>query len=698
MKEKVFEHIYEFPFDEISKLETAKSRRGQKKKGKTYINAIAAFDIETTKIPGEDVAVMFIWQFHIMTDEFNYTVLARTWDDFEAFMILLEDAIGDRTLLIFDHNFNYEFNYLKSIIKFTNKDGFTEIFSKDPHHPIYAMSHEGHFEWRDSYSLFCTSLKEATKGLPHAKIDGEDFDYTKKRFYWTPLTDIEKQYCINDVYGLCEAVKRNMDDYNDSLYSIPLTSTGYIRRDIKRIMYNHTRFNDFPADEFGVYKLLVEGFRGGNTHANRFIAGLTLDDVASYDRSSSYPDVMVNDKFPIKPFVRSYNTNLWYLDHLHNNGYAFLVKMRINNCKLKDKLEPLPYQSVSKCFYRVGLGQEDNGRLMEIDQCEIVFTDVDWYIFSKQYDGEFKIKELWVSEYGYLPDEIRNYIIELYKAKTALKGVKGSEDKYRVSKTKINGCFGLSVQRIENKEIYFDESELELVENKAAIFDEETYYNTTKRRPMPYRWGVWVAAWGRFHLQKAIDIVGADFCYGDTDSCKSLGNYDKEFEELNKFYIKRSTESGAYATDPKGKVHYMGVYEKEGVYDHFITMGSKKYGSETDGELEITIAGVPKVEGSKELEEAGGLSAFKPGMIFNAGKLRPVYNDKDNYGTRTVYDCYGNTGTVKVTSNVCLVDVQYKLGYSDEYEDLLDNLDDLIENQVDIASKYQKHLDDNHQF
>lgn len=311
MVEKVFFDINDFPLLEINEIPMEKRRRGQRKYIKDkygnivfekddYVAAIAAFDIETTKIPdGANVvwskpellkekitqSVMFVWQFHItfMKDDerYNYTLLGRTWDEFDRFMNLLDAIIDDDlTLMIFVHNLNYEFNYIKSIIPLTNKDGECDIFAIDAHHPVSFHSHNGKFQWRDSLILFNMKLEKVTEGLPHAKISGEDFDYTKKRFSWTPLTDIEIQYCINDVYGLTEGILRLMYDgeVKENLYSLPLTATGFTRRDVKKLMYWHTKNHDYVHDDYDSYSELRDAFRGGNTHCSRFWSGIVIRD------------------------------------------------------------------------------------------------------------------------------------------------------------------------------------------------------------------------------------------------------------------------------------------------------------------------------------------------------------------------------------------------------------------------------------
>lgn len=584
-------------------------------------------------------------------------------------------------------------------MEFKNRFGDTEIFSKDPHHPIYAISHFGAFEWRDSYALFNSSLAEATKGLPHEKIDGEEFDYTKKRFSWTPLTEQEEQYCINDVWGLCEAVKRAMEEHGDTIYSIPLTATGYVRRDIKRIMYPYMRFNTYPKDDYETYKKLRAAYRGGNTHANRYYAGYKLAQendlaVTSYDRSSSYPDVIVNDLFPVRPLVPEKEMTVKRMEELEDEGYAYLVTLILNDIKLKSDCEPDPYLARDKVEFPIGIMKEDNGRIIKCRRCVVTCTDVDWKIIRNQYDFEVgSISYLASSEYGYLPYELREYVIQLYTNKTALKNVAGAEGTYRTSKAKINSVYGMMVQRVENTDVIFNEDTNELEFSEETKDPVTSYYGLSRYKPLPYRWGVWVSAWARYHLQSLIDLVNVDMAYVDTDSVKFIGNHEDEIKEFNKFFIERSKDSGACAKDPKGKMHYMGEYENEGTYDEFKTMGAKKYAYVEDGETHITISGVPKVEGAKELVKFGGIDAFKPGTVFSAGKLRPKYNDEDNYGEREVYDCYGNKGKVKVTSNACLLDTTYQLGYGKTYKELLDSLPDLLEHHEEIMSAYQYFID-----
>lgn len=112
-------------------------------------------------------------------------------------------------------------------------------------------------------------------------------------------------------------------------------------------------------------------------------------------------------------------------------------------------------------------------------------------------------------------------------------------------------------------------------------------------------------------------MAGDGFVYCDTDSIKYVGEID--WAVYNAEREESSIRSGAFANDPKGVTHYMGVYEFEGVYSEFATMGAKKYcyRHESDGPIEVTIAGVDKREGGPELERAGGIFSLSFGVCIS---------------------------------------------------------------------------------
>jgi hypothetical protein len=84
-------------------------------------------------------------------------------------------------------------------------------------------------------------------------------------------------------------------------------------------------------------------------------------------------------------------------------------------------------------------------------------------------------------------------------------------------------------------------------------------------------------------LQKAIDRIGIDSFYCDTDSLKYLGENDEDFEVLNEEILSEAEKcqllTSCDVTDPEGKLHHfqLGIWEKEKTYETFKSLGAKKY-------------------------------------------------------------------------------------------------------------------------
>lgn len=198
-----------------------------------------------------------------------------------------------------------------------------------------------------------------------------------------------------------------------------------------------------------------------------------------------------------------------------------------------------------------------------------------------------------------------------------------------------------------------------------------------KSRRFPYgsyQWGVWTTALCRRELQRICRAAGDNFVYCDTDSVKYIGDISAELNRYNREKIKQSKSNGAFATDPSGTVHYMGVFEDEGEYEQFVSLGAKKYAcvvwnkKKNRNDLVITVAGVGKKEGAKELENAGGLPAFKPGFTFVAGGgTEAIYNDHTN--KEVVVDGH----KLHIGCNIYLKPSVYTLGVTDDYMRILED-------------------------
>lgn len=636
--------------------------QGRKNDKRKYKDLFCAFDIETTNDLELEQAYMYIWQFQIE----DQTIIGRTWMEFKEFLHNCRMQLKqDEWLMIYVHNLSFEFTWLKGLYKFKPD----EVFSIESRKVLRCTMWE-HFEIRCSYLLTNMNLDNFTKKMGVTqKLSGEEFNYNKKRYPWTELTDRELQYCITDVKALVEALKVYYAIEGDNFYSIPYTSTGFVRRDVKRAMRHYNRqdlYNMQP--DYEVFKILREAFRGGNTHANRYYSDKIMEHITSYDRVSSYPDVQINELFPMSPWQHEDNITADRACRIiFKHKRAALMRVGFSNIRLKDPLWGCPYIPKHKCR-NLGKHANDNGRILWADWLEISITDPDFDIILQEYDYDsITFYDFYHCRYGRLPKPLREEIQKFYRDKTELKGVAGQELFYMLQKAKLNSIYGMSVQAPVKQTIDF----IEGMWVEQELPEQELLEKNNAKAFLVYSWGVWTTAHARRELERALNIVGPErFVYCDTDSVKFIDDGKVSFNSYNESRKRDSKQNGGVAEDPAGHKHYLGVYENEGTYKRFVTMGAKKYAYEdAAGELHITVAGVSKYKGAAELGRRGGLEAFKEGFIwYDAGGLESVYNDDPEIKEVTIDD-----HKLQIISNVLLKPSTYTLGITGEYARILEN-------------------------
>ena len=420
-------------------------------------------------------------------------------------------------------------------------------------------------------------------------------------------------------------------------------------------------------------------FRGGDTHGNRYYCSdednnIILCNVHSYDRSSSYPDVICNCLFPVTPFKEVCGLSENDFPLLFSRGRALLMDVKLKNVKLRDRFFGDPYLSRDKSR-EIENGRFFNGRILSADSLIVSITDVDYRIIKEVYSFDMEILTAYKSNYGPLPQPFVDTVIDYYRKKTELKGKTDefSAQLYLKSKNKLNSCYGMMAMSVCREVIEYHAENLDDPEKDVFTYgditDEEKLEKSRAGYWLPYEWGVWVTAWARFRLYEGIKLVSAgmhksgaqfsDFVYADTDSVKYIGSVD--WTKYNALREEDSKRSGAYAVDAKGKTHYMGVYEPETDpegYEQFKTLGAKKYAYVDHGKLHITIAGVAKKKGAEELKRAGGLKALKDGFVFReAGGLEAYYNDCPQ-----IKEYHIDGHSIRITSNLYLKPGEYTVG------------------------------------
>lgn len=668
----------------------AKYQRRDKDK-RDIFDIYCAFDIETSTVwLNEDHSLydvhsfMYSWAFQVE----DITILGREWDDFFAFVHCLEKACTEYQkaqrmqlspkLVVWVHNLSYEWAFLSGLYDFTNE----ECFFRDIRKPIYCRMF-GVLEFRCSYIQTNLSLKMLCKqmGVPE-KLSGQKFDYSKIRYPWTDLTDYEKQYIITDVESLVMAMKKRVQINGDNLLTVPLTSTGYVRRECKAALKDrYFDMRDLKPDE-RQYRLLRKAFRGGNTHACAAAADRIIENVNSYDIVSCYPTQQLTQKFPMKPFRwLDCRLTLERVLMFMGLGYAVVGLYQFKNLRVKNKKTPIPYLSLGRTetlMFReegkktIPLVKLDNGRILESYYTEVALTEIDLKIVLQQYDfDEIGIMECMVAQKDYLPPEYRAVIQNYYNNKTKLKGDNSDQGLYLYTKSKnmLNSVYGMSATDPIHQEIKYN----------GGVYSRSGYdtmqpgeiANALKGAAFPYQWGVYTTALARYQLQKAIDAAGDKIIYCDTDSIKVCGEVD--INKLNDYQMKKAIAAGAYADDMKGKRHYLGLFEQDAHYDQFITQGAKRYAYISDGHMGVTVSGVSKERNEKTgeyyaVEELKTLDRFRPGMKWEkAGGTIAVYNDEDDFDLPDP-----ETGLiVHISKNVSIVDSTYILTHAKDYAQLL---------------------------
>lgn len=668
---------------------TKKCRKYAANKPEEYLVNFATFDIETTTIKEpEPIGFMYHWQMCIA----GVCVYGRKWEEFIELINKIvswqELSIDGKRLVIYVHNLAYEFQFMRNILE--EYFGGYKIFAAQPRKPIYVVCGNG-IEFRCSYKLTNMSLEKAVQnelGTIHKKAAG-DLDYKLLRTADTALTDTEFGYCIADVVSLYEMIKCRLKNEKDTLASIPLTSTGYVRRDCRNATRKEPHYRDTYFKKCNmtkdVYVMLNEAGRGGNTHTNRYMSGRVYTEVDSYDVASSYPFQMVCKDFPIKAFT--YYGEIESIEEFNEliNNRPCLFRMTLHNVAVRPAVT-MPYIATAKLNKKAGDFKYDNGRVLRCDgYMELTITDIDYKIIKDQYTWEdMSISDMYTSKYGKLPESLRNIIMQYFNSKCELKyKIEQIEDKekltqedeetlanykylYAKSKNRLNGIFGMTYTNPIHPVLDINRVTGEWSVNFPDISEELAKYYKSRNNFLIYAWGVWVTAHARDHLQSLLNLTGSNTIYCDTDSSKAIvtDTVKAKIEEKNNDIIHLCEQCNAFS-DVAGTRYYLGVYEHETKipYKTFKALGAKKYVYEDKKGLHITISGVSK----KGAEELKTIDNFMPGFIFtkNAGSTL-YYNDVPHTYYIEVEGCKMLTG-----SNIGMVDSTYEIGITDEYAELI---------------------------
>jgi len=619
-------HWHEFDYSILKKIMYVKrSGRGS---NKSVNDCIIMADTETSKKTNEKIYYNHVvaWTISLQAYDQNiFTLFGHKPTSFcECLCKIIENLSGEDTIVYF-HNLAYDWVFLRKFIIQLFGTPDRQLNTKS-HYPILIEFNNG-LILKDSLILAQRSLDKWAKDLnvEHQKALGK-WDYDKLRNQDEDFTSDELEYIEHDTLAGVECINALMKILNKSIYSMPYTATGIPREESRnkgKVFHAHDAFNRMSLN-YEQQRKFECIYHGGYTHGNRhFINTLINDNVKCYDFASSYPFVMLSEKYPMEKFTKYDNCSI--ADILENSDkYAFCFKLILIKPRLKSDFESMPALQFSKCLKTINCIL-DNGRILAADYIEIYITELDLSIIENQYvydrhlcvDVEYSYKE-------YLPRWFTDYIFSLFNDKTLLKG--GDPVAYALAKAKLNSLYGMCVQKPIKDNIKEDyltgEYNFEFADPEELYEKYLKSYNTI----LPYQWGVYVTAYAfrnLFELGRCCET----WIYSDTDSCYGINWNQELIEQYNDKCKQKLINNGYGCINFNNHEYWLGIAEFDGEYSQFKVMGAKRYCGRAvdDNELHITVAGVPKC-GSICLSD--NIDNFAPGFIFpgtQTGKKTHTY-------------------------------------------------------------------------
>lgn len=698
------------------------------KKGKKEYKEHAIYlDTETSNNHEKDTPISWITSWCFEYD--NDVVLGRTPTQLmECFNSIKETCNDNEKVIIYVHNLSYDITFLfKFLINYFGEN-FRTLCVDTRKYITFSISC---FEFRCSYKLSNKSLNKWCKDLntKHKKKVGS-YDYDRIIYQDTPLSFSDWKYQVYDVLTLKDCVLRTMEIYGYSLLDIPLTSTGFIRKDIlrnsKTDKKNYDNFYKIRLNE-KTNKMCVDEFAGGMTHGNRYFRNKTIiclqplrghykkgitfrhytvshnthysivyHHIEHNDFVSHYPSQICAKKdFPVSKYTLEYTKK----DNIKKETIfgqmkdkCFLFSITIKNMTLKQGVT-IPFAQFSK-FNKGRIGQTsfitDNGRILKMTGFSTVcLNEYDFKILTEQYTFKYKINEVYTAKKDFLPNFLRDSINFYFKGKTDLKNRVETLEKMGASdieifeaktdlmkaKNGLNGIYGCMATAILRTQYTIDTLGIWHKEDDVNVNETLQEYYHNRNHINSYQQGITVTSLARFELYEYIKAIGYRFVlYCDTDSIFYIATPKvlKAIERLNKQKRQDAIDNKAFIiTDDNTKVFYDEFKSENEYITAFRFLHSKCYAYINNNKLHCTIAGVTSLS-----------RYYLTDNITREKELKKINNLKTGY----VFDKCGGTCAEYLTYPVSVDNIN---GHLIEYADgvIISNVKKTLKNkdeQLDI--------------
>lgn len=634
----------EFDFDILKQIMyIARSGQGH---DEVYNDCIIMADTETSKEKYKCNCKNYVvaWTVSIRAFDCNIvTLYGHKPSEFVECIDKLQSTLAGDYTIIYWHHMAYDWVFIRKFImrKWGTPDKQLNVKS---HYPLFINFNNG-IMFRDSLILAQRKLEKWAEDMDveHKKEVGK-WDYDKVRNQSDEFTAEELIYIEHDTLAGVECIQKTMDALHKHVYSMPYTATGIPREAVRSIGKEYGARDLFKriVPAFYIQCILEDVYHGGYTHANRhYISRTEKGLIICRDFNSSYPFVMLSEKYPMEkfaPLIRNVKPS-YILKNAEN--YAFIFKLIMKKPELKSDAIPMPALQMSKCKQTVN-AIEDNGRIIQAEYVEIYLNELDLKVIDEQYDYKGVCTEVHFASKDYLPRWFTDYVFKCYEDKCKLKD--GDAVLYSIAKAKLNSLYGMLCQKPCKEIIEEDYESGDYSVNHELDFEKMYEKYTSKYTSiLPYQWGVWVTSYAFVNLFTLGKCVASDgiWIYSDTDSCYSTKWDDEKIKAYNDRCKEKLKENGYGAVVLNGKEFWLGCAEVDGIYSEFRTVGAKRYavryadvpenrkpdakGKIKANLLKITVAGVPKKGVKCLMDEIGN---FHRAFVFDGettGKLQHTY-------------------------------------------------------------------------
>lgn len=426
---------------------------------------------------------------------------------------------------------------------------------------IYFQARKNHVNKitiKDSLKILNFSVEKIAKDfdLPIRKLS---IDYKAKREIGHQLTKEEYEYIKNDV----EIMSRALDIMFSEGYT-KMTIGSDALSDFKDRVQDFKRF--FPELPLETDADIRRSYKGGFTYLNPIYAGLEVGSGYVLDKNSMYPSKMVNEKLPIGYpiyFEGKYQLDKLYPLYIQRLTCSFkLKKGKIPSIQLKNNPAYKPNEYI----------ESSNGELVTLTLC-----NPDLELFLNNYDVD---EVYWQGGWKFqgMRGIFKSYV-EFWTAKKIQAKKDHNGAMYTISKLFLNslyGKFGLNPMS-RTKRPYLVDGVLKFALNEVE-----------QRKPIYIPMASFITAYARKDIIESSQMIrdyslkhyGYDaWIYNDTDSIHCL----LKLKDLR-----------AMAKDLDIDDYKLGAWKIESEFTRAKFLRQKCYIEQNEGNLNVTIAGLPK--------------------------------------------------------------------------------------------------------